>query len=228
MKILWIVLLLLLVPLTSASLGYFKQGECVSIRVLANCSAINLTEVNNGNVTYIINTPMTNIGGQTFNYSFCNTSRISEYSYSWNNPCLDCSSNDCGNSFEITGNGKANPSGGIIVLFVIFYLILVGGSCYLVLYSIGHLMNLDFSITDLAIDWGVYLVAVCLFYLEEYYFGNPGFRDFLLWFLLIGGILLVFIPVIAFIISMIIGSMNRRKSAIGQPPRTLFEIRRKL
>lgn len=225
MKKIYLLMLLLMIPLTTASLGYFKQGECVSIRVLANCSSINLTEINDGNVTYIINSAMTHLGGQTFNYTFCNTSRVSEYSYSWDNSCADCSVNNCGNSFEITGNGKANPSGGITVLFVIFYLILVGITCYLALYSIGHLMKLDFSITDLAIDWGIFFMAVALFYLEEYYFGNPGFRDFLLWFLLIGGILLIFIPVIAFILSMIIGSMNQRKINVQSPPE-LFRRRK--
>lgn len=92
-------------PYASADLGTFKQGDCVNIRVLGNYSAVNLTEVTNTNQTFEINEAMTLIGGQTFGYSFCNTSFIGEYTYSWNPIGYDCATINCGNSFNINSTG---------------------------------------------------------------------------------------------------------------------------
>lgn len=102
----------------SANLGVFKQNECVSIRVLANCSSVNLTEITHGKTTETINSDMTNLGGQTFNYSFCNTSDLGTYTYSWNNICVDCSNGDCGNSFEVKG-------GDLTFIIIIFALAII-------------------------------------------------------------------------------------------------------
>lgn len=124
----YIMLIVLMVNFTSAGLGTFQQNEVVNIRVLANCSTVNITEVNNGETTYIINKAMNNLGGQTFNYSFSNTSKIGTYSYSWNNPCVDCASNECGNSFEVTSTGDTSMDSqtGVILAQGIFIALLVG------------------------------------------------------------------------------------------------------
>lgn len=115
-----------LISFVSASLGTFTQNECVPIRVLANCSEVNITEVTNKAGTFDLNSPMSYLGGQTFNYSFCNTSIVGEYSYSWNNPCVDCSQDNCGNSFEVTASGnliKSGESGTLIMSIVIMLII---------------------------------------------------------------------------------------------------------
>jgi hypothetical protein len=122
-------------------------------------------------------------------------------------------------TYDVTTNGKTEPTGSIVVLFIIFFLILIGATCYLSLYSIGHLMSLDFDIKDLAIDWGVYFIIIALYYLQDYYLGNLVIGNYLLWFLSIGGILLIFIPIIAFIMSMIVGGLNKRRMNNPQPPR---------
>lgn len=113
--IFFIFVLALMTTFVSASLGTFKQNECVDIRVLANCTGVNLTEVRG----QVINAPMTLLGGQTFNYTFCNTTNLGEYIYSWDNVCIDCSQGDCGNSFIITPNGKDLTTGGG-VMFIVF------------------------------------------------------------------------------------------------------------
>lgn len=126
---LFILALLLVLPLCSANLGSSEQGECVSIRVLANCSSVDLIEVTNTNKgdTYIINEAMTLIGGQTFNYSFCNTTNLGHYTYSWSPSCIDCSEGDCGNSFDITPSGREaitqGESSSLIIATVIMLII---------------------------------------------------------------------------------------------------------
>lgn len=117
-------------PFSSAELGTFKQFDAVSIRVLANCSQpITLVEVTSPNRTFTINAAMTNLGGQTYNYTFYNTSSLGSYSYSWNNPCIDCSQGNCGNSFEVTVTGQTLTTGKsvtYILIFVISFIMLIG------------------------------------------------------------------------------------------------------
>ena len=124
---LYLIVGLFLLSFASASLGSFKQSECVPIRVLANCSVVNMTEITNGGYTEYINAPMSFVGGQTFNYTYCNTSKLGTYTYSWNNPCVDCSQDNCGNSFEITPQGDKNPLGLTFILIGAVYAIGLAG-----------------------------------------------------------------------------------------------------
>jgi hypothetical protein len=111
--------------LVGAELNPIQQYKCADIRVLSNCSSVNLTEVTNVNTTYVINSAMTHLGGQTFNYSFCNTSLLGEYTYSWNDPCVDCSSSGCGNSFPVTATGQVLTGAKVTVYLLIFIIALL-------------------------------------------------------------------------------------------------------
>jgi len=125
-------LVFIFIPMVNANLGSFQKDTCIYIRVLANCSNVNLTEVTILNNTYIINSEMTLLGGQTFNYTFCNTSYLGEYSYSWNNYCVDCSNDNCGNTFEITPTGYTiSTSKSIIILIGLFILFIIGAGLFL-------------------------------------------------------------------------------------------------
>lgn len=161
-KYLILLMLVLIIPMASASLGTFKQSECVPIRVLANCSNVDLIEVTSNNQTFIINSPMSNLGGQTFNYTFCNTNTLGQYTYSWNNPCIDCSQGECGNDFTVTPTGNTNTSSlwlfavllvfSIIILCMAFgmqneYIGFISGTLFMVtgvysmIYGIGNISD---------------------------------------------------------------------------------------
>jgi len=123
------ILIAMMMGTTSALLGYGKQGQPFEIRVLGNCSEVNLTEVTNSQTkeVYIINQEMTLMGGQTWNYTFVNTTSIGTYTFSWNNPCIDCStSGDCGNSFEIGEDINQIPVYYIALLFLVIFAIVLG------------------------------------------------------------------------------------------------------
>lgn len=126
---------LFILSFASASLGGVTQGEPMNIRILANCSSVNLTEVTNSQTseTFIINQPMQNLGGQTFNYTFYNTSTVGTYSFSWNNPCIDCSQGNCGNSFSVTPNGDQFTTGQSIVYIILIITNLVFLSLFIFL-----------------------------------------------------------------------------------------------
>lgn len=129
--IIFVFALLFLVSTINADLGTYKKDSCVMIRVLSNCSGINLTEVSNDDQTFTINSPMTHLGGQTFNYSFCNTSLVDIYTYSWNDPCIDCSYGGCGNSFTITPTGtNLNNSESLIYIILTFSVFVLFLMCF--------------------------------------------------------------------------------------------------
>ena len=127
MLLLMVALAIVQLPLIKADLGTYKVNTCVNIRVLANCSSVNLTEVSNRNNTFIINKAMTNIGGQTFNYTFCNTSEVDTYTYSWNPSCYDCANGNCGNSFNITPSGFSNLTSFYFIILLLGFGIMILG-----------------------------------------------------------------------------------------------------
>jgi hypothetical protein len=124
-----IVLTVMLSQSVYANLGNVKQGNCINLMVLSNCSSINLTHVQDSNSTYIINKLMTKLGGQTFNWSFCDTYDLDHYLYSWNDPCIDCSNGGCGNEFYVTATGKdltISKAVTYILIFLVSLLIFLG------------------------------------------------------------------------------------------------------
>ena len=108
----------------SSYLGTYEVNDCVNIKVMSNCTSVNLTLVETNTETYVINSAMQALGGQVFNYTFCNTSEITNYNYIWDESCRDCSGGVCGNNFGVTYTGqKVSLSNSIIV--VVFLIIAI-------------------------------------------------------------------------------------------------------
>jgi len=210
----------LTLSLCSASLGTFKQDDCVPIVTVLNTSAVTISTLLSPtpNSTILLTSVVMTKSGNAFNYTFCNTNKLGTYSYGY----IDNEGNVYSNSFEVTGNGKPNASGGVIVLFVIIFLVLVGMTCWLAIYTLGHLMSLDFDLIDLAFDWGLYFVIITLYFLEQFYLGNTVIEEYLVWFMSIGGILLVLVPIIALVLSMTIGTLNKKKLSTRIPKRLFY------
>lgn len=118
-----LILSIIHVGFANASLGTFQQNNCANIRILSNCSSVNLVEISNGKIDYYINSSMTHLAGQTFNYSFCNTSEMSVYSFSWYDSCTDCSQGSCGNNFDVTADG--HPYSNFPIEFLMIALALI-------------------------------------------------------------------------------------------------------
>lgn len=215
--------ILFLLQLTSAGLGTFKQNECVNIKTILNTTAVNISSLSYPNSSVAVtNTAMTKTG-YTFNYNFCNTSGLGIYIYDY----FDAQGNVYVNDFEITGNGKAGASGGVVVLFSILFLIAVIFTGFFALYTFGHLMSLDVDLIDLAIDWGIFFGVVALYFLQDYYLGNPQIDTYLLLLIKIGGIVLVLVPIIAFILSLTLGTLKNKALPRGmQTPIRKFRIGR--
>ena len=117
-----LVLTLLLINLSSASLGSFKQNECVNIRTILNTTAVNISTISSSTTLYISNEAMTK-SGLTFNYTFCNTSDPGTYIYDY----FDTEGNVYVNDFTITPSGFEINSGQSIGLFGSLILIILIG-----------------------------------------------------------------------------------------------------
>jgi hypothetical protein len=199
-----------------------KEVDLKFICTLNNAIPSALTQYNitisypNG-TTFINNKGATAQGSGAFNYT-TNFPIIGNYKVQMF--CYDSTYSfaDLG-YYEVTGNGKENATGGIVVLFIIVFLVLIGLTFYLVLYSIGHLVNADFDIIDLAYDWGLFFMILALYFLENFYLGNQAIETYLLWFIGAGGILLVLLPLIAFILSIVNGSFSKQGYSFRVPKR---------
>jgi len=199
--------LVLMIGLVSANLGSFKQNECVQIVTVLNSSSVNISGITSPtpNPEIIVTNVVMTKNGNFFNYSFCNTSKLGTYTYGY----TDSIGNVYSNSFDITGNGNPRATSGVIVLFAIIFLLLLLFGAYLILYSFGHIVTLDFDILDVALNFGIFFAFLGGIFLEQEYLGNPSIEQFITPFLFTSGIVFIFIPLIGFIVSIIVGGKAR-------------------
>lgn len=111
-------------------------------------------------------------------------------------------------NFDMTFNGKDYPSDFVTVFFLIMFILTVMFSLYFSIYTLAHLLRLDFDLIDLSYALGIYFGIVALYYLQYYYMGNEGMDSWLLLIIQGGGILLVMVPIVAFILSITIGTLK--------------------
>lgn len=212
-RLIFAIAFFLIVPLCLASLGTFKQGECVNIKTILNSTEVNISTISYPNSTIIVsNEPMTK-NGYSFNYSFCDTNTLGVYIYDY----FDDGGNVYVNNFEITRNGSPAASGSVIVLFAIIFIISAGLICFLAVTSIGHLLNLNFDIIDFAKDFGIYVIIIVLYYLEQFYVGNPVMDSWLLFLISWGWTIFIVVPAIALILSLTIGTLQKKQMNVRAP-----------
>ena len=208
-----IAFLLILLPTISAmetELGTFKQNECVNIlQICTTCSFVNVS-VLYPNSTIILNEVEMTKNGATFTYSFCNTEVLGIYNV-YGHGDLDGTDTPFTYTFEVTGNGKSTPTEFVIVLFVVIFILVIGSLLFFLIYDIGHMVQLDFDVMDLAYNLGIYFALFATYMLELYYVGNPQIEDWLVWIIGVGAFVYVIIPVVAFILTLTLGSLSQKK-----------------
>lgn len=152
----FIILSLVLVSSVSAFLGFFEKNECVNIVTILNTTAVNLSSISDpdGETVYLDEAMQKN--GQTFNFTFCNTSVIGNYNYDY----IDLEGNPFVNNFEITNTGRnfsdgqSNVSVGILMgALVLGFMFLIIG---LFLWKDENSIALGFLFISLAIILGIY------------------------------------------------------------------------
>lgn len=129
--LLTIMLGIMFLGLASANLGEFKQGECINIITNLNSSSVNISQIvspSPNSAILINNKAMTNLGGGTFNYTFCSTSKLGRYTYGY----CDYSNSECySNDFTITSIGEQNDKGITEFVGILFLALIICIFCYL-------------------------------------------------------------------------------------------------
>lgn len=213
MKFAWLFLLALFVlPLVSADLGNFQQGNCVNIvETCSNCTYNNITSIAYPNSTFALNDASMSKSGSVYTYSFCNTSSLGTYSIT--------GLNDLGtwkDSFKITGNGNSDPSGIVILGFSIVFILILGYLIYMLVYMLAHIITIDYDLLDVGATVGGYFMLLGIQMLQKYYLGNPDITSWLNMFVQIGIWTHVIIPMFALVISLTIGSYVKKKVATAK------------
>jgi hypothetical protein len=216
-----VLLLALLLPLILAETEYYKLNDEVNLKFICTLNnAIpsastdyNITISYPNGTTFINNDNTTALGNGAFEY-MTNFTTIGTYKVQMF--CYDgtYSFSDEG-YYEITGNGKSNPDGIVIVLFSLAFLIIMGFLIYTMILSIGHFASLDLDVVDLSKSIGIYFALLGLYLLSLSYLGNPTLDSWMLLFIEIGGFTHIIIPITAFLISISIGSLRKKKIDFG-------------
>lgn len=126
--ILSLLVIILFITFSSASLGSFQQRECVEIKTILNATSVNISTISFPNSTIAIsNQPMTLTGTSTFNFTFCDTAEFGAYIYDY----VDNDGNVFVNDFIITKNGFVITTGESLLYLALFIANLIVFSLFL-------------------------------------------------------------------------------------------------
>jgi len=182
----------------------YSTGEICSTSGVCNVSI----QYNNG--TYLVNfQPMTNMDNGDFKYSLDINDTAVLGDYDGKVYCIDGSYNGTGFfTYSVTTNGNELPTAGVVVLFTVLFLIIIGGLIGLLLFTIFHMIQWDFDGKDLVYNVSLYLVTFAAYILSKEYLGNAFINDILVWLIGVGAITTVILPIIAFVMSFIRGGFE--------------------
>ena len=203
------ILLLGSVSATNPSLGTFqKDTEIELLQVCSNgtslCDSCNISSVKYPNSSILVSNVEMTPRIADFNYSIHKNYTSITGEYSVNGFCMSGGGLEVFSyDFDVTVNGNEAPEGSVVVLFLILFLILIGGLLSLLMYNIFHLIQWDFDAKDLIWNISAYFILFAVYILGKEYLGNSFVDDFLVWVIGVGALTNVILPIIAFVISYI-------------------------
>lgn len=172
----------------------------------------NLTTITYPNGTISIINMEISRSGNTYSGTITKGNFTQEGIVCWNYDCTDGHGDDC---IEVTHNGKDKPSGVVIVLFSILFLIILATLITLMLYTLAHFVEKDFDMKDLIFNISAYFVLWGIYILGIEYVGNSFINTFLEWLIGIGALTNVFIPLVIFVISITIWKWRKELEGIA-------------
>lgn len=210
-----VMILSIVLPTTSASLGTYKMGSCVDIKTILNTTAVNISTISYPNSSVIVSNQPMDMNDYTFNYTFCNTSAIGNYIYSY----VDAEGNVYVNDFMITPTGDV-PSSSRSITYIILSIILFVIMCVLItigftsqklpLIIIGIDVGMTFAILlllsfmsnpDIMMDTGIFNLITSIY-------------SWYIWIFFVGLLVSVFLLAMYFL-KWMSGAKNRKLDAYG-------------
>jgi hypothetical protein len=207
---------LILIPLVSAGWIFEYNNSidlkpsCINNGTYCSSSAICNITINYPNGTVQINNDRMTNQGSFHNYTLNDSTILGTYFNT-----MVCNDNGITGydtfEFKITGNGREEAGGVVTSLFVIAFIFILIYLIIFLFYGIGHIVELNIGLEDVAYNLGGYFALLGLYMLEKFYLGNLDIEGFLVLFIFIGAITNVFIPLFGFVITLIVGSIKRKK-----------------
>lgn len=120
--LMFFILGIFLISLTSATLPPVKQNDCVQLKTILNTAWVNISSITYPNeTTLFLNEAMTK-NALTFNYSFCETDLLGVYTYDY----FDAEEKVYVNDFLVTPSGKVSSVAEAILYFVLIIIMFAG------------------------------------------------------------------------------------------------------
>lgn len=164
------------------SLGRFTNNHCVQIQqTCEGCTYLNITSIIYPNSTKAVSNVEMIQDGSDFSYEFCSTSLNGQYfvNYKGDENGTDSITK---NWFDVTQNGKENPSGIVIVTYSILFLGLLAFLIYFLFYNLFFFvewkmeeekdMKPFFTFKELIFNLSGFFVLLGFQYLSRIYIGN--------------------------------------------------------
>jgi len=207
--------LLLLIPLISATdtFGIFEKDKDVELlQVCSNstsiCDYCNISSIKYPNSSVILSDLAMNKRTAEFNYTLISNYTIVNGDYVVSGFCGAADGIEIWTySFEITPNGKDKPTAGVVVLFIILFLIIVTGLLSLIIYNIARMAEWNFDVKDLIFNISAYFALFVVYIFGKEYLGNSFVDGFLEWTIASTAVSNVIIPIVAFIMSYFKGNI---------------------
>lgn len=216
-KLLLILVMMMVLPMVSA-LVYQQNAEidiktnCFNNGTYCTASAQCNISIYYPNETIIVNNqPMTN-QESFYNYTLSSayTGTLGEYHATL--VCID--GVEAGNdefTFDITYNGKEKPTEWIIIIFMIFFIVLIGGFIITLFLIIRDFAAHNIDVIDVAKYFSMYLALVTVYYFSQDYLGNNLVDNVLSLFIKFGIVTHGIVLFTGFVFSLVINKVNEAK-----------------
>jgi len=205
-----IIMSIFLITLVSAevqTLGVFKKSTAIELKQIGDGYAFcNITSVSYPNSTTILSDVVMTKRGDEYNYTL-----ISNYTGDLGQYIVNgiCDSDVWAYDFKVTENGREEPEGVVIVVFIGLFLVVLMFATVSLLKMIGHWVDLEVDIVDASIAMSLYFVVYALYYLSGHYLGNILINDLLLIAVRVGAFTHVIVPITAFVTSLIFNPFRK-------------------
>lgn len=164
------------------SLGTFTKDHCINIQQTCdNCTYINITSITFPNSTKAVSNVEMIQDSTDFSYEFCSASGLGEYFVNYKGDENGITS-IAKTWFDVTQNGRENPSGIVIVVYSILFLGLLAFLIYFLFYTLFFFIEFKmekeqdmkpfFTIKDLVFNLSGFFVLLGFQYLSRIYIGN--------------------------------------------------------
>lgn len=191
--------MILLIGSVSASLGNFEVCQQVDIKTIQNATWVNISTINypNGSIAKS-NIAMSQIGTNTWVYKFNDTCTLGTYNY-------DYAVSD-GTLWENDFTIGPTPTSGVIVVFILFFVLILALVTYSLVEMVTHVFKVDYDAIDFAKAVGIYFALLALNLMQRNFLGNVDIQNWFVLFIKVGLWTQVIIPAFSLGFSMIVGN----------------------